>query len=643
MANKLYEESSIQNIADSLRLKSNKTDKYKVIDIGEALLNVPFYNIPKYHYEEAGRVINRILTLKQQCPNHIVFGTISDNHVNLSDENTIQSAKHATFALETVGKFAQCDFVANLGDNIVGTSIDNDTEYENFIYMRNINKYAVSNIPYFNIVGNHCKSNTTSKIYDILGMYNVFTKSADTVERGFGYKDFTDKKVRVICLNTCDYWNVQGGNGMSYEQKMFLMEALDLSSKTDYSSWVIIILSHIPLDFLGGDYNKGADLKAILTAYATGGQVSITINSSYANAQNESSKYSGDLFYSYEGINSPKVIHIHGHIHTNKMRDKLIFIDDNTEIAIPRLATHSSVWEKYPYSDRYTTSGDYSITSEVANKIAKVPGTAKDTSATFYFIDLTGQKVYSIGYGSDIDRELIYSDIPKYSITYSLTDVASSNTSLSILEGESYTTTLSVDTDYALDTVKVTMGGADITSTAYSNGVITISKVTGAIVITATAKDAYVPHWDIGNRTAVTDMNSPQGYAKDLSRNKYYWGATSTGLIDYRKINSCTVSDNDVTFNTTTKNYNIGLPYKLELGAKYTFSATASVTGRLRVASFSADGKSSTELGYSSSGTNLTYTFTAPSDSTCWTIIMLDNNNSLNMDVTWTNISLTKI
>lgn len=639
MANKLYEESSIQNIADSLRLKSNKTDKYRVIDIGEALLNVPFYNIPEYHYEEAGRVINRILTLKQQCPNHIVFGTISDNHVNLSDENTIQSAKHATFALETVGKFAQCDFVINLGDNIAGTSIDDDTEYKNFIYMRNINKYAVSNIPYFNIVGNHCKSNTTSKIYDILGVHNVFTKSADTVERGFGYRDFTDKKVRVICLNTCDYWNIQGGNGMSYEQKSFLMEALDLSNKSDYTSWVIIILSHIPIDFLGGDYNKSADLKAILKAYCDGSSVTITINSSYAKAENESSKYSGDLFYSYEGINSPKIIHIHGHVHTNKIRDKLIFIDDNTEIAIPRLATHSSVYEKYPYSDRYTTSGDYSITSSVANTIAKVPSTVKDTSATFYFIDLTGQKVYSIGYGSDVDRELVYSDTPKYSITYKLTDVISSNTSLSILEGETYSTTLSVDTDYALDTVKVTMGGVDVTSSTYSNGVITVDNVVGDIVVTATVKDNYVPHWDISRRTAVADMYKTASATKEFARQNYYYGVAGSGLIDYRKVTSCTLNGDDVTFTVSEKGYGIGLPYKLEANTSYKFTATSSITGRLRVVTYDSNGVYITNT-YSSSGTNLTYNFTTDSDTSKWYMLLLDSYSV--GTVTYSNITLSK-
>lgn len=639
MANKLYEESLIQNIADSLRLKSNKTDKYKVIDIGEALLNVPFYNIPEYHYEEAGRVINKILTLKQQCPNHIVFGTISDNHVNLSDENTIQSAKHATFALETVGKFAQCDFVANLGDNIAGTSIDDDTEYKNFIYMRNINKYAVSNIPYFNIVGNHCKSNTTSKIYDILGVHNVFTKSSDTAERGFGYRDFTDKKVRVICLNTCDYWNIQGGNGMSYEQKDFLMKALDLSNKSDYTSWTILMLSHIPIDFLGGDYNKSDDIKAILKAYSDGTTVNIAVNSSYASKQNESSKYSGTLSYNYSGKNAPKVIHIHGHIHTNKTRDKLIFIDDNTEIDMVRLATHSSVYEKYPYSERYTTSGDYSITSAEATKIAKVPNTVKDTSATFYFIDLTSQIVYSVGYGADVDRMLVYGDATMYSISYSLDSVNSSNSSLAIIEGGSYTTTLTAFDGYMLDVVKVTMGGVDITSSTYSNGVITVDNVMGDIVVTATAKDNYVPHWDISRRTAITDMYKSASATKEFARQNYYYGVAGSGLIDYRKITSCTLNGNDVTFTVSEKGYGIGLPYKLEANTSYKFTATSSITGRLRVVIYDSNGVYITNE-YSSSGTNLAYNFTTDSDTSKWYMLLIDSYSA--GTVTYSDITLSK-
>lgn len=496
MANVLYEEASVQAIADAIRLKNDGiSDTFTIGEMSDGVLNLHFGNIPSYHYAEAGRVIKRLLELKALYPNHIVFGTISDNHVDMTNANVMASARHGAFALESVGAMAQCDFIANLGDNISGTNIDSDTEYVNATYMENATRYAITSLPSFNLVGNHCKSNSTQKIYDLIGKYNSFDNSGTTQIRGFGYKDYTDKKVRVICLNTCDYWNGQGGNGMSYEQKDFLMKSLDLSSKSDYVSWTIIILSHIPLDYLGGDYNKGADLKAILKAYNNGTTATITVNSSYANAQNEGSKYSGNLSYNYAGKNAPRIINIHGHIHTNKYR-KLIFIDDNTELDMWRIATPNSSFNGNASTDRYTSSGDYSITTTEANKIKKVANSKADTSATFYFFDLDGQTVYAIGYGADIDRTVIYKTVQTYTVTLNLTNVTASNTATVVLADEVYNNTLTANSGYELNTVTVTMGGVDVTPSVYSDGVIKITEsdgadgyvVTGNIIITATAK-----------------------------------------------------------------------------------------------------------------------------------------------------------
>ena len=75
-----------------------------------------------------------------------------------------------------------------------------------------------------------------------------------------------------------------------------------------------------------------------------------------------------------------------------------------------------------------------------------------------------------------------------YNITLNLTNAASSNTATSIAENASYTTTLSPTGTYKkLGTITVTMGGTDISASAVSGNTITISKVTGNIVITCAA------------------------------------------------------------------------------------------------------------------------------------------------------------
>lgn len=63
-----------------------------------------------------------------------------------------------------------------------------------------------------------------------------------------------------------------------------------------------------------------------------------------------------------------------------------------------------------------------------------------------------------------------------------------SNTETTVTEGTAYSNTLTLnDTAYTGMVVAVTMGGTDITSTAYANGTITIPSVSGDIVITAWA------------------------------------------------------------------------------------------------------------------------------------------------------------
>lgn len=74
-----------------------------------------------------------------------------------------------------------------------------------------------------------------------------------------------------------------------------------------------------------------------------------------------------------------------------------------------------------------------------------------------------------------------------YSVTNDLTNVTTSNAVTSVEENGAYTATLTAAEGYELSSVTVTMGGADVTATVYSGGVVTIGAVTGDVVITATA------------------------------------------------------------------------------------------------------------------------------------------------------------
>lgn len=80
-----------------------------------------------------------------------------------------------------------------------------------------------------------------------------------------------------------------------------------------------------------------------------------------------------------------------------------------------------------------------------------------------------------------------------FSVTNALNGCSTSNSATTVSKNASYTATITPDSGRELDSVKVTMGGVDVTATAYSGGKITIASVTGNIVITATtvAKAGY--------------------------------------------------------------------------------------------------------------------------------------------------------
>jgi hypothetical protein len=152
-----------------------------------------------------------------------------------------------------------------------------------------------------------------------------------------------------------------------------------------------------------------------------------------------------------------------------------------------------------------------------------------------------------------------------YTVTNTLTNVTTSNSTASIISGVSYSATLTAKSGYTLTggTVKVTMGGTDITSSVYSNGKITITQVTGNIVITASA----VVEQSTTNYTNLvpqaTDLSNPGGSifngtgymnGKYISTSAPYYNADSTtvttGFIPYTANTQKPIYIKGVTYNT---------------------------------------------------------------------------------------------
>ena len=124
-------------------------------------------DVPTYHFVESARVLENIANFKAAHPNHLIFGAVSDIHVDddfaSGGPDTRDAIRHAAFGLEMVGAMAECDFIVNLGDNCEEQHIDpENTSREcglhNAIYSINALRPAFDRLTSFNLVGNHDKT-----------------------------------------------------------------------------------------------------------------------------------------------------------------------------------------------------------------------------------------------------------------------------------------------------------------------------------------------------------------------------------------------------------------------------------------------------------------------------------------------------
>lgn len=99
----------------------------------------------------------------------------------------------------------------------------------------------------------------------------------------------------------------------------------------------------------------------------------------------------------------------------------------------------------------------------------------------------------------------------EYTVSNALTGCTTSNSAATVTEKTAYNATITAADGYTLDgaSVSIKMGGVDITSTAYANGIISIGSVTGnvSISVTATVKSKYTNQVPISVNTDGTVYN----------------------------------------------------------------------------------------------------------------------------------------
>lgn len=194
----------------------------------------------------------------------------------------------------------------------------------------------------------------------------------------------------------------------------------------------------------------------------------------------------------------------------------------------------------------------------------------------------------------------VQEEVIVYTITNNLTNCNNSNTSTTINENSSYSGTITIADSYLLSSATVTMGGVDITSTAYNNGLISIPSVTGDIVITVVAeavgnifegltinKNKYIKTSDgtLQNSTSefATDMADVSRYAGEYIMVHYNGASNDSGQPAQGSYRTVFYDSNETFlsyFNHTKVNYSILIPSNaayMRIGGHYAGLTSVSV------------------------------------------------------------------
>lgn len=147
--------------------------------------------------------------------------------------------------------------------------------------------------------------------------------------------------------------------------------------------------------------------------------------------------------------------------------------------------TISNAASEVDYGEAYTATIAAESGKTITSVVVKMGGV--DITATAYTASSGAINIAKVT-GAVTVTAVASTPSVTYNITRNLTNCASSNTADTISEGAAYTTTLSPTGTYKkLGAITVTMGGTDISASAVSGSTVTIASVTGDIAITCAA------------------------------------------------------------------------------------------------------------------------------------------------------------
>ena len=210
-----------------------------------------------------------------------------------------------------------------------------------------------------------------------------------------------------------------------------------------------------------------------------------------------------------------------------------------------------------------TKGGSFStiITAKSGYKINSITVTMGGTNITSTALNGNSISISNVTGNIVITAKAILITPSTYTITNNLTSCNNSNSAEIVSANSKYSATITADEGYTLNTITVTMGGKDVTSTVVNNNTITIASVTGNIVITAKAIVVTPSTYTITNNlTNCTTNNNAKSitanskYSATITVNTGYVLSTFSVSMGGVDITNSVVNQNTITINSVTGN-----------------------------------------------------------------------------------------
>lgn len=460
-------------------------------------------DIPDYIKAAALEVAKKVRAV--QTPESITFIAMSDSHQLDTSSDIVTGNLHAGMAAKALAYILpNIDFACFLGDYTAGSNTTTIEEGKRHFAEINADiDEAFAGIPQFRTVGNHDPLGYSynqngdylnqATLYSLIGKYNddgVTVMGSTT--GGYCYRDFTDKKVRVICLNTAEMTSASSGGAenMTGEQKLWFANALK-SAGAKGSDWGIIVLSHHPLDW--GNVLMASN---IVHAYVDGTSITVT---------------SGNTI-NFSGSNSAKFLGaFHGHVHCFKAA-KLNYIANSvgTEYQAYRIAVPNMCFSRNNEYGQNNKAEYYGIEFGEETTYNKMSGTADDTAFVVNVLNPATQKIYSYCFGAGYDRE-VFTGVASVAVT----GVTLNATSGELTKGGTVTLTATVAPANASNkTVEWTSSAPTVASVV--NGVVTALSA-GTADITATTEDGgFTATYHLTVKAQTVDVLATYGYVDNI-------------------------------------------------------------------------------------------------------------------------------